>query len=106
MLSILGKPDPHYDSPAMSVARALLLRASRSKWLAEQFRKRKFAKRAVKRFMPGEDAGSALDAAAQFAAGGIGTLLTELGEQIEHVGEAAEVRDDYLKLLDQIRARA
>src|SRR5437764_8847070 len=89
----------------MSIARAALLRASRSKWLAEQFRKRKFAKRAVKRFMPGEDAGSALDAAAEFSKIGIGTLLTELGEQIEHVGEAAEVRDDYLELLDQIAAR-
>ncbi len=89
----------------MSIARAVLLRASRSKWLAEQFRKRKFAKRAVKRFMPGEDSGSALDAAENFAKEGIGTLLTELGEQIEHVGEAAEVRDDYFKLLDQIAAR-
>jgi proline dehydrogenase len=89
----------------MSIARAVLLRASRSKWLAEQFRKRKFAKRAVKRFMPGEDVGSALDAAAAFAREGIGTLLTELGEQIENVGQAAEVRDDYFKLLDQIAAR-
>jgi proline dehydrogenase len=89
----------------MSIARNALLRASRSKWLAEQFRKRKFAKRAVKRFMPGEDAGSALDAAENFSKEGIGTLLTELGEQIDHIGEAAEVRDDYLKLLDQIAAR-
>src|SRR5256886_8508802 len=89
----------------MSIARALLLKASRSKWLAGQFRKRSFAKRAVKRFMPGEDAGSALDAAATFAAAGIGTLLTELGEQIENVGEAAEVRDDYFELLDQTRSR-
>src|SRR2546430_1154015 len=89
----------------MSIARALLLKASRSKWLAGQFRKRAFARRAVKRFMPGEDAGSALDAAAAFAKVGIGTLLTELGEQIEHVGEAAEVRDDYFKLLEQIRER-
>jgi proline dehydrogenase len=89
----------------MSIARALLLRASRSKWLAEQFRKRAFAKRAVKRFMPGEDAGAALDAAAVFAKEGIGTLFTELGEQIENVSEAAEVRDDYSKLLDAIRDR-
>ena len=89
----------------MSIARAVLLRASRSKWLAEQFRKRKFAKRAVKRFMPGEDSGSALDAAEEFAKIGIGTLLTEHGEQIEHVGEAAGVRDDYFKLLDQISER-
>jgi len=90
----------------MSIARAVLLRASRSKWLAEQFRRRSFAKRAIKRFMPGEDAGSALDAAAQFAKGGIGTLLTELGEQIENVGEAAQVRDEYFALLDDIRKRA
>ncbi len=89
----------------MSIARAILLRASRSKWLAEQFRKRSFAKRAVKRFMPGEDAGSALDAAAEFAKVGIGTLLTELGEQIENVDEARQVRDEYLALLDDIRAR-
>lgn len=89
----------------MSIARAILLRASRSKWLAEQFRKRSFAKRAVKRFMPGEDAGSALDAAAEFAKIGIGTLLTELGEQIENVAEAAQVRDEYFALLDDIRAR-
>src|SRR5204863_8486118 len=89
----------------MSIARAVLLRASRSKWLAEQFRKRKFAKRAVKRFMPGEDAGSALDAAADFAKAGMGTLLTELGEQIENISQAGQVRDDYLKLLDDIAAR-
>src|SRR2546423_7285220 len=89
----------------MSIARALLLRASRSKWLAEQFRKRSFAKRAVKRFMPGEEAGSALDAAADFAKIGIGTLLTELGEQIENVGEAAQVRDEYFALLDDIQTR-
>lgn len=89
----------------MSIARAILLHASRSKWLAEQFRRRSFAKRAIKRFMPGEDAGSALDAAAEFAKVGIGTLLTELGEQIENVGEAAQVRDEYFALLDDIHAR-
>ena len=52
----------------MSIARAVLLRASRSKWLADQFRKRKFAKRAVKRFMPGEDADSALRASQDIVA--------------------------------------
>lgn len=89
----------------MAIARALLLRASRSKWLAGQFRRREFAKRAVKRFMPGEDAGSALAAAAEFAAAGLGTVFTELGEQIENVGEAAQVRDEYFHLLDEIHAR-
>jgi proline dehydrogenase len=89
----------------MSIVRAILLRASRSKWLAKQFSRRSFAKRAVKRFMPGEDSGSALDAAAALAKEGIGTLLTELGEQIENVGEAAQVRDEYFALLEDIRTR-
>ena len=39
----------------MSLARSVLLRASRSTWLANQFRRRSFAKRAVRRFMPGEE---------------------------------------------------
>jgi proline dehydrogenase len=89
----------------MSLARALLLRASRSPWLAEQFRRRAFARRAVRRFMPGEDLGSALDAAADFAVGGIGTVLTSLGERVSSPGEAAAVRDHYLALLDQLRQR-
>src|SRR5437667_295851 len=44
---------------AMSLARRLLIRASRSPWLAEQFRRRAFARRAVRRFLPGEDLGAA-----------------------------------------------
>ena len=32
----------------MSIARSLLIRASRSPWLADQFRRRSFARRAVK----------------------------------------------------------
>jgi proline dehydrogenase len=89
----------------MSIARAVLLRASRSKFLENQFRRRAFAKRAVKRFMPGEDVESALKAAEDFAKIGIGTLFTELGEQINNVGEAQQVRDEYFQLLDHIAAR-
>jgi len=63
----------------MSLARAVLLRASRSAWLADQFRRRAFARRAVRRFMPGEDVGAALDAAATFAREGIGSVVTALG---------------------------
>src|SRR5436190_121593 len=81
----------------MSIARALLLRASRSKWLAEQFRRRRFAKRAVKRFMPGEDAGAALDAAAEFAKIGIGSLCWIDMEESWYV-------DDTLALYRDIRA--
>jgi proline dehydrogenase len=89
----------------VSVARSLLLRASRSQWLADQFRRRSAARRAVRRFMPGEELGSALDAAAVLAAEGIGTLLTNLGEQVTSREEAEAVREHYLDALDDIRSR-
>jgi proline dehydrogenase len=90
----------------VSLARSLLLRASRSRWLAEQFRRRAFARRAVRRFMPGEDLDSALRAAAALAAEGIGTVLTNLGERVTSGEEAAAVREHYLHALDCLRARA
>jgi proline dehydrogenase len=89
----------------MSIARNLLLRASRSPWLADQFRRRAFAKRAVRRFMPGEDLEAALGAAADFARDGIGTIFTNLGERIESLDDAKRVRDHYLDVLDAIAAR-
>ena len=89
----------------MSLARSLLLRASRSPWLAEQFRKRSFARRAVRRFMPGEDLAAALEASGTLATAGIGTVLTQLGEQVRSGAEAEAVRDHYLTVIDQLRDR-
>ena len=90
----------------MSLARNLLLRASRSKWLAHQASHRAFAQRAVRRFMPGEDVGAALDAGAALKAAGFGAVLTQLGENLTTLAEADGVRDHYLGLFDQIKARA
>ena len=90
----------------MSIARTLLLRASRSTWLEEQFRRRSFAQRAVRRFMPGEDVTSALDAAAALAPARIGSVLTALGERVSTRDEADKVREHYDSVLDAIRARA
>jgi proline dehydrogenase len=90
----------------MSIARAALLRASRSPFLADQFRKRAFARRAVQRFMPGEDMSAALAAAGEFGAQGMGTVLTNLGEQITTREEARAVRQHYLSLLEAIQARS
>ena len=90
----------------MSLARTLLLRASRSPWLAEQFRKRAFARRAVRKFMPGESLGEALDAAAALSRDNLGTVLTQLGEQVLNAAEATAVRDHYLQVFDQIRQRS
>ena len=89
----------------MGLARTLLLRASRSRWLADQFRRRDFARRAVRRFLPGEKLADALDASAEFASAGIGTVLTELGEQVRNGVEAEAVRDHYLDVFSQLRER-
>jgi len=89
----------------MGIARRLLLRASRSAFLARQLRDRRFFRGAVRRFMPGEELEDALRAAAEFGQAGIGTVLTELGEQVTNRGEAEAVREHYLGVLDQIRQR-
>ncbi len=44
----------------MALFRRLLLGASRSPWLARQLSERPFFRRAVRRFMPGEDLDAAL----------------------------------------------
>jgi proline dehydrogenase len=89
----------------MGLSRSVLLRLSRSQWLAEQFRKRAFARRAVQRFMPGEDLAAALDASAELAKAGIGTVLTQLGEQVRSGAEAEAVRRHYQEVFDQLRDR-
>ena len=87
----------------MPFARRLLLAASRSQWLARQLSERAFFRRAVRRFMPGEDLDPALAAAAALAEVGCGSVLTQLGEQVTTRGEAAAVRDHYLEVLDRLR---
>ena len=89
----------------MGLARTLLLKASRSEWLARQLRERRFFQRAVKRFMPGESLDEALEAAGQFSKAGLGTVLTELGEQVTNRAEAAAVRDHYLGVYEKIQRR-
>jgi proline dehydrogenase len=90
----------------MALARRLLLAASRSSWLARQLRQRAFLRRAVRRFLPGEEPAAALAAAAELAQVGLGAVLTQLGEQVASEAEAQAVRDHYVELLDRIRERA
>lgn len=88
----------------MSLARNILLRMARSRWLAEQASKRSFSRRAVRRFMPGEDLDAALGAARTLADKGLGSLLTQLGENLNSLDEAAAVRDHYLEVCDRVHA--
>jgi proline dehydrogenase len=89
----------------MSLARSLLLRAADSAWLADQMTRRTFARRAVRRFMPGEALDDALGAARTLQSAGMGTLVTHLGEALATREEAAEVRDHYLAVFDAVRQR-
>jgi proline dehydrogenase len=87
----------------MPIARSLLLRASRNRWLAERFMRQSFARRAVKRFMPGEDLADALGAARTLAAQHIGVTITRLGESLTGESQADAVRDHYLAAFDEIK---
>ncbi len=89
----------------MSLARNVLLRMSKSPWLADRVMRRRFALRAVKKFMPGEELDDALTAAQSLAPLKMGTVLTKLGENLTAESEAAQVRDHYLGAFDQIKAR-
>lgn len=55
--------------------------------------------------MPGEDLESALAAAEKFATDGMGSVLTQLGENVSTAAEADAVRDHYLRVFEQVRAR-
>src|SRR3989454_2521998 len=88
-----------------AVARRLLLRASRSAWLASQLRHRAFLRRAVRRFLPGEEPTAALDAAAQLAKNGIGGLLTEPGVPGARPPQNAALRHRPCPTLPPMRAR-
>jgi proline dehydrogenase len=84
----------------------MLIRASRSAWLADQFRRRAFARRATRRFMPGEDLESALVAAAALARDGIGSVLTNLGERVTSRAEALAVHEQYRAVLAAVGQRS
>lgn len=79
----------------------LLIRASRSHRLRQWARSSAVVRRAVRRFMPGEELEDALAAARRLSEHGIDSVLTCLGENVESESEAREVRDHYLGALDE-----
>jgi proline dehydrogenase len=86
--------------------RSLLLSASQSTWLRRRVPRYRFARRAVARFMPGETLDDALAAAQALEGKGLGTVFTQLGENITEAAAAAAVTEHYLGVLDRIRALA
>src|SRR5215831_17822220 len=85
--------------------RTLLLWMARNRWLKQRIPKLWFSKRAIRRFMPGEDVESALAAAVGFQIEGLASEFTRLGENIEVIGEGDAVAEHYATLLDDIAAR-
>jgi proline dehydrogenase len=85
--------------------RRIFLWMAGNRWLRERLPRFRFARRAVRRFMPGEDAEAALAAAEAFRADGIDTLLTRLGENVTTPAEADAVAEHYLGLMDSIAGR-
>jgi len=86
----------------MGISRNLLLWGSKNPWLLNHVPNYKFVKKAVKRFMPGEELNDAIDAARDFSLKGIPTVFTHLGENITELKEADEVTNHYLDVLDKI----
>ncbi len=81
--------------------RTILLWMARNPWLRQRVPRLGFVRRAVRRFMPGEDAADAFGAAVGLAAGGQGILFTRLGENLSAIAEADEVAAHYRALLDR-----
>lgn len=88
----------------MNPVKGMLLWASQNPTLRTQLPRMGFVKRSVARFMPGETAEAAIDAARALAAGdpGLATTFTRLGEHTTDLAQAAEATGDYLRLLDRI----
>ncbi len=84
--------------------RALLLWAANNSWLSTHVPHWGFVRRAARRFMPGESYEAALKAAADFKAQKIGSVLTQLGENIRALSEATEAVEHYEKVLEAAAA--
>lgn len=81
--------------------RRFLLWASRNPWLARTLPRLTGVRRAVARFVPGEELDDAVYACRDFEVRGVSTVLTLLGEHVSDPGEARGVRDHYLDVLDR-----
>src|SRR2546422_10468151 len=85
--------------------RRILLWAAQNRWLREHVPRWRFVRRAVRRFMPGEDMADALAAAERYRADGIGAVFTLLGENLSAFEGAEQIARHYRELLAEIAAK-
>jgi proline dehydrogenase len=88
----------------MSLMRSVLLAASQNKWLRQNAVNYPFVRRSVSRFMPGETLDAALNAARTLAQRNIGSVFTNLGENVTDRAEAQQVTEHYVEVLRHIHA--
>jgi proline dehydrogenase len=85
--------------------RRILLWMAGNAWLRRNLPRLWFARRAVRRFMPGETMDAALAAAERFREKGINVLFTHLGENLVSLADADRTAEHYLALLDEAERR-
>jgi proline dehydrogenase len=85
--------------------RSVFLWASENAWTRRRLPRLGFVRRAVRRFMPGEDLDAALAATVELNAAGLGTVLTLLGENVADRDDTTAVVDHYLAVIEAIQAR-
>ncbi len=85
--------------------RRVLLWMARDRWLKDHLPRLPFAKRAVRRFMPGERLEDALTAADRENGAGFDVLFTRLGENLTDPAGADEVAAHYHDVLERGRLR-
>ena len=81
--------------------RSVLLWCAQNRWLSTHVPRWWFARKAVRRFLPGEDFDAALKAAVAFKAQRVGALFTRLGENVSDLDEANAVVEHYESVLAQ-----
>lgn len=84
--------------------RTLLLWCAQNRWLAAHVPRWGFARRAVRRFLPGEGFDDALRAAVAFKPRHVGALFTRLGENVTDLAEARAVVEHYESVLSESAA--
>jgi proline dehydrogenase len=84
--------------------RRTLLWASTNAWLRRQSMRRRFIRKSVSRFMPGETLDDAVEAATRLREYGISTILTHLGENLGRLEEADAVYEHYLGVVERVTA--
>jgi proline dehydrogenase len=89
----------------IATMRRFLLWMARNAWMRDHLPRLPFAKRAVRRFMPGETLADGMAAADRLLAEGIGILLTHLGENLTEPAQADAVVAHYHEVLDQAATR-